>query len=36
MSPGFAYEDYESGTRALVDAHPEQAERIRSLLIERA
>lgn len=36
MSPGFAYEDYESGTAALVEAHPEQAERIRALLIERA
>jgi len=36
MAPGFAYEDYESGTAALVDAYPEQTDRIRALLIERA
>lgn len=36
MAPGFAYEDYESGTAALVEAFPEERERIRALLIGRA
>jgi predicted cupin superfamily sugar epimerase len=36
MAPGFAYEDYESGTDDLLDRYPKRAHMIRSLLIGRA
>ena len=36
MAPGFAYEDYESGMPDLVEAYPERADLVSSLLIAHA